>query len=530
MRRQLSVLLTALLLAVTCVHAQAPVAPVPRQRFFDANGLPLSGGKVCTYLAGTTTPATTYSDKLLTVAQANPIVLDAGGSMTSAWYWQPISYKVTVLTAASTTTDCVTGTLSSIMSTDNVPATVLGLGAPVYNVLAYGATGNGSTDDTLGIQLAIAACQGASGVVGGTIFLPVGTYKTSSALSVTVSNCQIVGAGKLTTIISASNQTQDIIDISGATNNSVTDLTLTSSISKTGGAAINVTGDNGGSTFRNLYFLNAQYQCINIGSGRVFWIEDSVFDYCQQFSVGVQSVATYGTGVIQGNYFLSITGGQPVLAHVYQQSGGGLRIIGNTFVLNGGAATDISVTGGSIGLIDGNLLENTASGGTGISIGSGATSETVGEGNYYTGTALTTRVTNASATSTLQGEWVSYTPAWTTTGTAPVIGNGTLTGLYKIDRKTVTLQLTLLWGTTTTGGTMAWSFSLPLTAVTATAGMSPMAAFYTHGGTFNPAIAAQATATTIFLVNTASSAFTVTSPVTWASTDQITVNGTYQIP
>jgi hypothetical protein len=46
---------------------------------FDANGDPLSGGKVHTYEAGTTTNKATYSDSGLTSANANPVVLNSRG-------------------------------------------------------------------------------------------------------------------------------------------------------------------------------------------------------------------------------------------------------------------------------------------------------------------------------------------------------------------------------------------------------------------------------------------------------------------
>lgn len=50
---------------------------------------------------------------------------------------------------------------------------------PVYNVKSYGATGNGTTDDTTAIQTAINAAFAAG---GGTVFLPAGTYVLSSSL------------------------------------------------------------------------------------------------------------------------------------------------------------------------------------------------------------------------------------------------------------------------------------------------------------------------------------------------------------
>lgn len=56
----------------------SPFAGVGAQ-FFDDNGVPLSGGKIYTYGAGTTTPKVTYTDYTGGTANANPIILDAAG-------------------------------------------------------------------------------------------------------------------------------------------------------------------------------------------------------------------------------------------------------------------------------------------------------------------------------------------------------------------------------------------------------------------------------------------------------------------
>lgn len=57
----------------------ADLAPLIRQRFFDANGEPLSGGKLWSYVAGTTTPIQTYTDRSGTSFNTNPIILDSEG-------------------------------------------------------------------------------------------------------------------------------------------------------------------------------------------------------------------------------------------------------------------------------------------------------------------------------------------------------------------------------------------------------------------------------------------------------------------
>jgi len=64
----------------------------PRFRAFDSNGVPLSGGLLYTYLAGTTTPLSTYTDSSGNVANTNPVVLDATGQA-DIWLGTSANYK-----------------------------------------------------------------------------------------------------------------------------------------------------------------------------------------------------------------------------------------------------------------------------------------------------------------------------------------------------------------------------------------------------------------------------------------------------
>jgi hypothetical protein len=56
----------------------SPVGGVAAQ-FFTNTGAVLTGGKLYTYLAGTTTPQATYTTNVGDVARTNPIVLNAAG-------------------------------------------------------------------------------------------------------------------------------------------------------------------------------------------------------------------------------------------------------------------------------------------------------------------------------------------------------------------------------------------------------------------------------------------------------------------
>ena len=73
----------------------SPVGGVAAQ-FFDNSGQVLTGGKLYTYLAGTTTPAATYTTNSNLTANSNPIVLNAAGRVADSgeiWLTDGINYK-----------------------------------------------------------------------------------------------------------------------------------------------------------------------------------------------------------------------------------------------------------------------------------------------------------------------------------------------------------------------------------------------------------------------------------------------------
>lgn len=78
----------------------ASLIPEGRQQYFGNNGAPLVGGKLYTYLAGTTTPKVTYQDADGTVPNTNPIILDARGECQVFWSG---SYKVVLKDALDNT-------------------------------------------------------------------------------------------------------------------------------------------------------------------------------------------------------------------------------------------------------------------------------------------------------------------------------------------------------------------------------------------------------------------------------------------
>lgn len=64
----------------------------PFFRGWLASGAPNAGGSVSTFVAGTSTPQSTFSDAGLTVPNANPTILDANGE--AVMYCGPFAYKL----------------------------------------------------------------------------------------------------------------------------------------------------------------------------------------------------------------------------------------------------------------------------------------------------------------------------------------------------------------------------------------------------------------------------------------------------
>lgn len=115
----------------------------------------------------------------------------------------------------------------------------------LFDVTDYGAKGNGSHDDTVGIQKAITAAQNYG---GGTVYLPPGTYRTTSTLNVTAANITLQGEGA-SSIIACDFVDGDIIRVARAasgdplvSNGLYYDFAIMSRVEKASGAAIAMDG------------------------------------------------------------------------------------------------------------------------------------------------------------------------------------------------------------------------------------------------------------------------------------------------
>jgi len=113
-------------------------------QFFNDNGVPLVGGLLYTYLAGTTTPAPTYTSSTGLTANSNPIVLNAAGRPPyEIWLDGINSYKLVLKTSTGTqiwVMDNITG-LPAARSQNYITATA---GQTAFTVCFTYTPGNNS--------------------------------------------------------------------------------------------------------------------------------------------------------------------------------------------------------------------------------------------------------------------------------------------------------------------------------------------------------------------------------------------------
>jgi len=213
----------------------SPVGGVAAQ-FFTNSGVILSGGKLDTYLAGTTTPAATYTSINGNTAHTNPIVLNSAGRVPSGgeiWLTGGVSYKFVLKDSSDVliaTYDNVTGISdttallayeaavaassgSSLVGfiqagSGAVATTVQAKLRQIISVKDFGAVGNGTTDDAAAIQTALSYGM----TVGATVVFPTATYAVKSLVNVAMSNGQSLTInGQNSTIVESGTGYEQII-------------------------------------------------------------------------------------------------------------------------------------------------------------------------------------------------------------------------------------------------------------------------------------------------------------------------------
>ncbi len=170
----------------------AHLLPNPKMQFLDVNGDPLSGGKVNTYEAGTSTPKATYTTAAATVPNANPVILDSRGEANI--FWSTGSYKITVTDSAD----------AEIYTVDAITLSATGAAGSSFRA------GSGAPSDSLGAD----GDRYLNTDTGGIYVKDEGSYTLESTLAFPASAVVNTPSGNLaaTDVQAALNELQSDVD------------------------------------------------------------------------------------------------------------------------------------------------------------------------------------------------------------------------------------------------------------------------------------------------------------------------------
>jgi hypothetical protein len=314
----------------------SPAAGVAAQ-FFTNTGSVLTGGKLYTYLAGTTTPAATYTTFAGSTAHTNPIVLDAAGRVPSGgeiWILNLTSYKFVlkdsndVLIATydniasvdaatvgytpgpnslltSTTVQSALDSLSDESSGSSVVGFIqTGTGVvattaqakmrQVVSVMDFGAVADGNLGTDTGTNNSPAfnaALAYASSIGAGSVYIPNGNYKLITAVTIP-QGVTLRGAGRHCTTLFAPasfNTTGGIINFGvGTVSHGLCDLALLAppgGIVGTGTSGVGIYGNRNGTFIERVWV--AGYNINILLANTDIFVLDSVIEECTPNGIGI---------------------------------------------------------------------------------------------------------------------------------------------------------------------------------------------------------------------------------------------------
>lgn len=140
-------------------------------QFFDNSGRVLSGGKIYTYIAGTTTPAATYIDSSQGVVNSNPIILDSSGrAPQEVWLAGSSSYKFVVTDSTGvqvgSTYDNISGVNDATYPTQTVSEWLTGSSPTYTGATTFTVAGDQTATYAVGRRV---KCSVTAGLAYGTI-------------------------------------------------------------------------------------------------------------------------------------------------------------------------------------------------------------------------------------------------------------------------------------------------------------------------------------------------------------------------
>ena len=334
-------------------------------------------------------------------------------------------------------------------------------GAPA-NVLDFGAVGDGTTDDTAAIQAAFN-----SGIKH--ILIPPGTYRITSTLTLTGNGYRIVQAGTTASILlkdfsgtTIAWNAGDVIWENCCINGQGTIYTGASQV----GILVGTGGGYSSKLFNpKIYDIGSACVRFDQDAGLGFSIISGLLEPLPSTQAAIDHTSSNDTGPA-GRFITGVQSGNVLIDFAYMQT----TLVSSCttdFLRYDSTTSKASVVGcriqnGTAGTINMNGIDNLFVGNTvagNVDIPSGASNPTVMNNTFAVGAVVGNSGNVASAT--LDQTNVSYTPTWTSSGTQPVLGNGSITGSYDRNGKDIHAYGQLVIGSSTTFGTSVYQFGLP---------------------------------------------------------------------
>lgn len=401
-----------------------------------------------------------------------------------------------------------------------------------YDVLAYGASSDGVTPATKSF---IAALAGAA-PYSGTVFVPDATvgYLWTELVTMPVSVSMEGGSKTGTRLIHGYNGEMMQLALGDRLEN----LWFDGNGANFTGVGIKMFAGGGKQTVRSCRIVDFNDYCIDFSdefAGSQSYWEDIETYQLVGTSAGQEAVIVRGsfTALAQPRTFVGIR----TLGKAFIDLGTasnlfivGSRIEGVTWSDN---CRSVSIVGCRIGSTIPTMeikgADHAISGthiGPAITLGAGLSNTSMSGNSYDTPEIIDN---SANATNMIDMRPVSYTPTLTAAGTAPVLGNGTLTGTYHRAGSAIFYRIELTLGSTTTLGTSELRFGLPIARVSGGT-IEVGGVIGDDSGTRYTAIAQIPGAVGYLrMMRDTSGLFTATSPVTWATGDTIRVSGQYYL-
>lgn len=482
------------------------------------------GWKLYFYQTGTTTLQNTYPTDTdadaATNANTNPLVSDAGGRFSSAWFTtekikvvlkdasdvtkatrDPAEYGLKNALISTTagrgaalvkletgeTLQAIGTIVKNLSSADSDKGAALvgfkqaGSGAVDRTVLAkarervsvedFGAVGDGTTDDQAAIAAAITAAA------GGEVLFDQKTYRITSALGVIPDNTKLRGAGKFATVI-YSDFSGDLMTLGdGCT---ISDMTLDQGLNDANtGKGINILDADDAQTIENCRIIHFDEYCIDFeihGGSRIHVINCDIW----RRAAAPGSVATHGSGRYAVRVADSLSNEGTPRHFINCQFGacpsydfGGAE----NFHIVGGTAFDCLFSDNSrnVNFTGSCRIAGTTAltlKGSGTMVGcdcfpditlSTDTAWTLGPG-LFQGT-ITDSSNAADDNMIFSSQTFTWTPTIAFGGAAITLGSGgSIAGAYQRIGKTLVCTVRVLFGTGPTIGTGALTISLPATS------------------------------------------------------------------